>query len=118
MSYFLGITTGQTFISHDVFVFFSQLRNGISSDVSGGMSSEQLSEYLADFPTDLYKDSSNFLSNTLRLNSLLHHDKEEGPEETIAEIDEIVKGKKEVSIPPGIFDFTVKTLSLLVFFSI
>ncbi len=57
-----------------------------------------MTEYLKDFPADMLLDSSNFFN---QFTKLLSSGKEEGAD--MANIKDVVQGKKEVAIPPGIF---------------
>ena len=56
-----------------------------------------MTEYLKDFPADMLLDSSNFFS---QFSKLLNTEKHDGAD--MANIKDVVQGKKEVAVPPGI----------------
>ena len=69
------------------------LQNGLNqSDILSDMT-----EYLKDFPADLLLDSSNFFSQFSKLLNTEKHDSAD-----MANIKDVVQGKKEVAVPPGI----------------
>ena len=91
-------TKHQVKFFHFIFLFviiylsFS-LQNGLNqSDILSDMT-----EYLKDFPADMLLDSSNFFS---QFSKLLNTEKHDGAD--MANIKDVVQGKKEVAVPPGI----------------
>ena len=55
-----------------------------------------MTEYLKDFPADMLLDSSNFFN---QFSKLLNTEKHDGAD--MANIKDVVQGKKEVAVPPG-----------------
>ena len=55
-----------------------------------------MTEYLKDFPADKLLDSSNFFN---QFSKLLNTEKHDGAD--MANIKDVVQGKKEVAVPPG-----------------